>query len=56
MCLDCTRNWKPVLTLKKLVTEVIELLANPNADHAVTVEIGAAFADQARKRTAQYAH
>ena len=63
ICLECIRKWTPLVTMKKIVTEVLELLARPNAEHAVTADIAnaytesrAVFEDQARKWTAQYAH
>ena len=63
ICLMCMAKWTPTMKVSKIVAEVLEVLARPNAEHAVTPEIGsaynnnrAAFEDQARKWTAQYAH
>ena len=57
ICLECTRNWGSAVTMKRIV------LAYTNSEHAVTPEIGAAYRDdraafeeQARRWTAQYAH
>ena len=61
--LECTRNWVPGVTIKKIAAEIIDVLANPNADQAANADVSSAykanreaFEATARQWTTDYAH
>ena len=62
-CLQLLKDWAPSVTMSKVLLQISDLMAKPNAASAVEGDIGlqfmnerAKFDEEARKWTRQYAH
>lgn len=63
ICLNVLKQWKPSITIKEVVENIISLLVSPNPDDSLSANIGQQyinnydkFVQTAREYTSKYAH